>query len=148
MPTGSCLCGGVRFEIEGRLTPMQYCHAKRCQKATGSAFAVEVAAKSSAFRWVRGEDLIVTYDAPLLREPPAYRRAFCRVCGSPLPVVREGVPWVVFQAGVLDDDAGSRPFQHIFVADRPAWDELTDDLPRFDGRPPPERRLRDPSRGR
>jgi hypothetical protein len=63
MVSGSCLCGSVAFEIEGRLTPIQYCHATRCRKATGSAFAAEVAALTSAFRWIRGEDLITVYEA-------------------------------------------------------------------------------------
>jgi hypothetical protein len=43
----SCLCGGVAFEIDGRLTPIQLCHARRCQKFTGSAFPPEMAAKKT-----------------------------------------------------------------------------------------------------
>lgn len=141
MVTGSCLCGGVRFEISGRLTPMQYCHAKRCQKATGSAFAAEVAARRVDFRWTQGVDLVVVYEAPLLREPPAYRRAFCRICGAPLPVVRDGVPFVVLHAGLLDGDPETRPSRHIFTSQKPAWSDIHDELPQFDERPPPEQRL-------
>src|SRR5262245_17722653 len=102
MVKGSCLCGAVAFEIEGRLSPMQYCHAGRCRKATGSAFAAEVAAHASDLRWIRGENLVTVYEAPLPREPPPYRRAFCRVCGSPVPVALEGTNFVVLHAGVLD----------------------------------------------
>ena len=141
MLRGSCLCGGVRFEIHGKLTPIQICHARRCQKTTGSAFAPEVAAKADVFRWVAGEELVSTYEAPLLREPPPLRRAFCRVCGSPVPVVREGHDWVVLMAGILDDDPGSRPFRHIFLAQRARWFEAHDELPGFDGRPPAAERL-------
>ena len=47
MVRGSCLCGGVAFEIDGRLTPIQLCHARRCQKFTGSAFPPEMAAKKT-----------------------------------------------------------------------------------------------------
>ena len=32
MIRGSCLCGAVAFEIDGRVTPIQLCHARRCQK--------------------------------------------------------------------------------------------------------------------
>src|SRR2546427_1099567 len=108
MTKGSCLCGGVAFEIDGRLTPMQYCHARRCRKATGSAFAAELAALAADFRWTRGEDLITIYEAPLLRDPPPYRHAFCGICGSPLPVVLEGTALVVLHAGVLDDEPKTR----------------------------------------
>jgi ADP-ribosyl-[dinitrogen reductase] hydrolase len=142
MVKGSCLCGGVEFEIDGKLTPIQLCHARRCQKFTGSAFSPELAAKKSRLRWIRGEDLITEYEAPLLREPPPLRRAFCRVCGSPLPVDLEGTDYVVLLAGVLDDDPGTRPFRHIFVAHDAPWSSITGDLPRFEEGPPEDQRIR------
>ncbi len=142
MPTGGCLCGAVRFEIDGRLTPIQLCHARRCQKSTGSAFAPEVAAKASRFRWLRGEPELTVYEAPLLREPPPFRRVFCRHCGSPMPVLREGSPYVVLLAGVLDEDPGSRPFRHIFLDQKAAWFEPGGGLERHEGRPP--ERMRPP----
>jgi len=138
---GGCLCGGVRFEIDGRLTPIQLCHAARCQKSTGSAFAPELAVRRSGFRWLKGEELLECYEAPLLREPPAFRRVFCRVCGSPLPVVREQSDFVVLLAGALDGDPGVRPFRHIFTGQGARWHDLRDELPRFEERPPAEERL-------
>jgi ADP-ribosyl-[dinitrogen reductase] hydrolase len=140
MPKGSCLCGGVAFEIEGELTPIQLCHARRCQKFTGSAFAPELAARRDDLRWTRGEELITSYEAPLLREPPPLRRAFCRVCGSPLPAAPEGKDFVVLLAGILDDDPGTKPFRHIFLDHRPAWDDEPGEMQRFRERPPPHER--------
>ena len=131
MVNGSCLCGGVAFEIEGTLSPIQYCHATRCRKATGSAFAAEVAVLAAVFRWTRGEDLITTYEAPLLRQPPPYRHSFCRVCGSPLPVALEGTDFVVLYAGGLDGVPETRPFRHIFVAQQASWHTITDAMPQF-----------------
>ena len=141
MVRGSCLCGGVAFEIDGRLSPIQLCHAARCRKATGSAFAPELAAKRERFRWVRGEELISRYEAPLLREPPPYRKAFCRVCGSPLPVALEGTDFVVMLAGTLDEGAELKPFRHIFVSEGAPWYAISDDLPKFAERPPADQRL-------
>lgn len=141
MVMGSCLCGGVSFEIDGSLSPIQYCHATRCRKATGSAFAAELAATASRLRWIRGEDLVTVYEAPLLREPPPYRHAFCRVCGSPLPVPLEGTDFVVLHAGVLDGEPGTSAFRHIFVEQNAPWYTITDDMPRFDLRPPAGQRL-------
>ncbi len=136
MVRGSCLCGGVAFEIDGPLTPIQLCHARRCQKATGLAVAPEVAAKRDGFRWLRGEELLSRYEAPILKEPPAYRTVFCRVCGSPMPAALEGADLVVLLAGVLDEGADTKPFRHAFVRQRPSWHTITDDLPKFDERPP------------
>jgi hypothetical protein len=132
---GSCLCGEVAFEIAGPLTPILYCHAARCRKATGAAFCPEMLARREHLRWLRGEPLVAVYQAPLLREPPPYRRAFCSRCGSPLPVDIEGTPFVALIAGALDDDPGTRPYHHAFVAQQACWHEIADGLPRSDGRP-------------
>lgn len=137
MVKGSCLCGGVRFEIGGELTPIQLCHATRCRKATGGAYAPEMLGLRAELRWLAGEDLVRHFEAPLLREPPAYRRAFCATCGSPLPVEIPGTPFVNLNPGTLDDDPGTRPFRHAFVAERACWHEIADSLPQHDGRPPP-----------
>jgi hypothetical protein len=139
---GSCLCGAVAFEIDGRVTPIQLCHARRCQKFTGSAFAPELAARAERFRWLRGADKVTTYEAPLLREPPPLRRSFCKTCGSPLPSLQPETGSVLLLAGVLDDDPGTRPFGHIFTSHAPPWDEIPGDLPQHPERPPPEQRLR------
>ena len=143
MAEGGCLCGGVRFEFTGRPTPIQLCHAKRCQRASGSAFQPEMAVPAEGFRWLRGEERVRIYEAPILREPPPLRRAFCDTCGSPVPVVREGQPWVALLAGSLDEDPGTRTYHHIFLGQKAPWCEPpADDTPRFEGRPPEERRLR------
>jgi hypothetical protein len=136
MVTGSCLCGRVSFAIDGVLTPIQYCHARRCRKATGAACAAEVAAKASELAWTSGEELVTVFEAPLLREPPPYRHAFCRVCGSPVPVALEGTDLVVIHAGVLDGAPEAQPFRHVFVEEAAPWHAITDALPRFDRRGP------------
>jgi hypothetical protein len=134
---GSCLCGVVEFEIEGETSPIQHCHAERCRKASGSATSPELIAPASGFRWTRGEERLSHYEAPILHEPPAYRRSFCGTCGSPMPVALEGTPFVLLQAGVLDDDPGKRPFRHAFVDQKAIWHDVTDGLPEFEGVPPP-----------
>ncbi|MFT5696541.1 MAG: hypothetical protein ACI9QQ_002522, partial [Myxococcota bacterium] len=134
-------CGSVRYEISGKLSPIQYCHAQRCRKASGAAFATEAAARVVDFAFTQGQELISSYDAPLLREPPAYRRNFCRQCGSPLPVPLEGTDYVVVQAGTLDGDVPAKVFRHIFTGQRAPWYEINDELPKFEARPPVHTRL-------
>ncbi|HBS15496.1 GFA family protein, partial [Alloalcanivorax venustensis] len=29
--TGSCLCGGIAFEVRGPLAPIQVCHCQQCR---------------------------------------------------------------------------------------------------------------------
>ena len=129
MVTGTCLCAAVAFEISERTTAIELCHCNRCKKAFGTAFAATLYAGREAFRWLRGEELVVHYDAPLRQGPPAYRHSFCRTCGSPLPIVREGLPVVEIPAGLIDGDPGCRPQYHQFTKQKALWFEITDRLP-------------------
>ena len=38
MLKGSCLCGGVRYEIDAELQSVSYCHCSQCRKASGAAY--------------------------------------------------------------------------------------------------------------
>ena len=39
MLEGSCLCGSIRYEIQGKLGPSLHCHCVQCRKASGASFA-------------------------------------------------------------------------------------------------------------
>ncbi len=94
MIRGSCLCGGVRFEITRAVGPFELCHCSRCRKANGSAFVGGLGVKRSDFRLVQGRDLIETFEAPVRQSPPPYRTHFCRRCGSPVPDAIADTPWL------------------------------------------------------
>jgi len=140
MIKGSCLCGGVRFEIERAVGPFELCHCRRCRKATGSAFFSGMYVRTEDFQLVEGKELITTYEAPILREPPAYRVSFCNRCGSPVPNpgpkskrrLRSRNRDLEIPGGLLDDDPGLRPDKHIFIELRAPWFEITDQLPQYD----------------
>ena len=132
MIKGSCLCGGVRFEIRGVIVPFELCHCSRCRKVSGSAFAAMVGVRTEDFRLLQGQELITTYEAPLLEGPPPYRTAFCSRCGSPVPNLDPQSSWFEVSAGLLEDDPGLRPDKHIFIELKAPWFEVTDTLPQFD----------------
>ena len=133
MLRGSCLCSGVRYEIDGPVTEMTNCHCGMCRKAHGAAFVTSVTAQGADFRWTQGEDLVETY-----KSSAELDRAFCRVCGSSLVVIELKTAEVFVSAGTLDDDPGIRLESHIFVGSIAPWHEILDDKPRFDEYPPDE----------
>jgi hypothetical protein len=142
MIRGSCLCGGVAYEIDGRVSPIQLCHARRCRKMSASTFRAEAAVKKEALRFVRGEELVTVYAAPILREPPAFKSRFCKVCGTPVPGELEGTGFAVVYPSQFDEgDAELAAFRHIFVSQNAPWLPIADDLPQFDERPPEAERL-------
>jgi len=139
---GSCLCGGVKFEIDGPLLRPLNCHCTFCRKQQGAAFRSRARVRRDDFKWLQGEELLTYYEAI-----PGYRRGFCRVCGSPIvnraepgsPLAQHN-PQSLDEFGialaVLDDDPSVRPESHCFVASKAPWFEITDDLPQYPGYPP------------
>jgi len=130
---GSCLCGQVRFTLDGPAQFINHCHCSMCRKVHGSAFGSFLHANAARFRWVAGESLVQRYESS-----PGNFRAFCKVCGSNLPVLEDEATHVNIPAGTLDDDPNVRPIVHIHVASKAPWHEITDALPQFAEFPPAE----------
>ena len=127
MVRGSCLCGGVKYQVNGNFHYVLNCHCSMCRKAQGAAFRSRAGIKAAAFAWVCGEDLVTFYESS-----PGNHRGFCRVCGSPIlskfdfDPSNYGLP-----LGALDDDPGIRPAFHLHVASKAPWFDITDNLPQF-----------------
>jgi hypothetical protein len=128
---GSCLCGGVTFEIDRASWPTEFCHCNRCRKVSGTASLLTVRVATRDYRFLTGHDLVKTFAAPILYQPPAYRSVFCAKCGSPVPPPQPEGEWLEIPAGSFDDDPGVRPDKHIFVECMPPWDDLRADLPAY-----------------
>ena len=127
MLRGSCLCGGIRYEISGKLYAALNCHCSMCRKAQGTAFRSRAKVRSADFCWIAGEHLLIFFESS-----PGNRRGFCRVCGSPM-LTKFDADSSVFglPLGALDDDPGIRTEMHVYVASKAPWFTISDDLPQF-----------------
>ncbi len=121
---GSCLCGTVRYEIDGPFTMMMSCHCSMCRKHHGAPFATFAAAGIDGFRWLSGEDAVQYYASS-----SHGRRGFCPMCGSVAPMLMKEMGVVVVPAGALEGDPGIRPQGHMFVGSKAAWYTISDSLP-------------------
>jgi hypothetical protein len=119
--TGRCFCGGVAFEFDGPIGEIEICHCTRCQRASGSPFAAEFRVRAERFRWVHGAELVAFFDAPILREPPAYRRSFCTRCGATVPSLFPGNPTIAIPTGLVEGDLPARPAEHIWTSQKASW---------------------------
>ena len=124
---GSCLCRGVRFEVEPPFLRAGHCHCQRCRKHSGTAVCTQARVLHEQFRLLQGKELIRVYG-----KGEGAVKAFCVNCGSSL----FGGDWpngpqVSIRMGAFDDDPGIRPRFHTFVDDRAPWDEITDKLPQY-----------------
>lgn len=126
---GSCLCGAVKFTVDGTFDRFYLCHCSHCRKDSGSAHAANLFASKASLKWLSGEDKVVTFLLPGTR----HQRSFCSTCGSALPLASP-FGWVV-PAGCLDTTLPQRPDAHLFCANRAAWDRELESIPMFDGFP-------------
>jgi hypothetical protein len=127
--TGSCLCGQVRFEIEGEFDRFFLCHCQRCRKGTGTAHAANLFSATARIAWLSGHEKVAQYNVPDSR----HARTFCSACGGALPRERPGM--LVVPAGSLDTDVLAAPTAHIFVGSRANWDRSLESVPAFDTLP-------------
>ena len=127
---GACLCGAVRFELQGPLEGVAHCHCTMCQRAHGTAFATWVAVPNERVRITAGEDQVTHY-----RSSAIGTRSFCRTCGSSMFCTLDTHPGVTDVAlGCLAPDHGAIPRAHLFWDDRVGWLEIEDGLPRLGGK--------------
>ncbi|MEM8766101.1 MAG: GFA family protein [Pseudomonadota bacterium] len=131
---GSCLCGSVRYQFKEIAGPYVYCHCSSCRKASGSAFAANVAVPSSDFNLIEGEALLSCFESS-----PGKRRYFCSKCGSPLFNKVGTAPALVrVRLGSLDSPFTEPPAAHIFTSEKAPWYEIQEGARQFPAWPKPE----------
>ena len=79
---GSCLCGGIAYEVTEPFMRVHNCHCSRCRRARAAAHTTNGFTTVDGLGFVPGEDLVVTWRLPGAR---FFAHAFCRACGSGLP---------------------------------------------------------------
>jgi hypothetical protein len=126
--SGSCLCGAVRFEIDGEFESFYLCHCDYCRKDTGSAHAANLFSSSATLQWVSGAENVRAFNLPQTR----HSRCFCGTCGSALPMTQMDGKLLVVPAGSLNSAVRIRPDAHIFVSSRAGWDHALEQVPEFD----------------
>jgi len=129
MATGRCLCGAVRYEINGPLRDVLICHCEECRRWHGH-FSASTAARREDFvlleqrglRWI-----------PSPRSDAGARRGFCAECGSSLFWDAPDRPTVSIAAGTLDGRTGLHVAAHWYVSQAGDYYELPPDgLPRHE----------------
>jgi hypothetical protein len=126
---GTCLCGGVRFEVSDPPGTLTYCHCTSCKKLSGGAGTINLGVPPSSIRIVEGEELLRRFALP-----DGSAKTFCSRCGANL----FGGGWPDTERASLRVTTIDEPFdatigRHIFVRSVAPWETLADDgADRFD----------------
>ena len=127
MIEGGCLCGEIRYTVEGSITDVSHCHCSMCRKAHGAAFATFGTVGREHLTWQSGKKHMREY-----RSSADLERVFCDLCGSTLLCRSSDEPNVEYMAlGTVDGTFDCPPAYHIWVGSMAPWYSITDDLPQF-----------------
>jgi len=120
---GSCLCGGVQFEVDAEPSPLRFCHCTTCKRLSGGVGTANVGVPTDAVRIVAGADLVRTF-----QPEEGSAKTFCSVCGTNL----FGSGWpsserTSIRVPTLGPDFEPEPGAHIYVRSVAPWESLPDD---------------------
>jgi hypothetical protein len=126
---GSCLCGGVRFEVSEPFAYTTHCHCEFCKRISGGYGTVSGRVPTSAIRVLQGAELLHSYTPE-----GGSAKTFCSTCGSNL----FGGGWPESEStsvrlATFGLEFDRKPQAHTFVRSVAAWEILPDDgLPRYE----------------
>lgn len=125
---GSCLCGGVRYEVRGPLEAMARCHCRECRKASGAEFATNASVAANDLHLISGQNLLREFESS-----PGQFRVFCGECGSPIMKRVTAKPDTLrIRLGCLDSRLDQKPVIRVFLSEKQGFTEILDDIPSFD----------------
>lgn len=126
---GRCLCGSVRFSIEGSVSGIVICHCSMCRRASGGAYGAFFVARRAQVTWT-GQTHLTSYESS-----PGLIRSFCAQCGSAVTGANLATPddTIILAANMLDTDAALPVIAVEYVDDKATWTEHEKSAPHFRG---------------
>ncbi|KAK3210132.1 hypothetical protein GRF29_44g1701472 [Pseudopithomyces chartarum] len=119
---GGCVCGNIRFAIEGEPVAKALCHCRDCRKISGSAYSTNATWPENQFKLNQGTPKTHVKTADSGNTITSF---FCGDCGSTMwreTAAFEGVK--IVKVGTLDDDDAlnaAKPANEFFISSRVSW---------------------------
>jgi len=121
---GGCLCGAIRYRVQGEPVAATLCHCRSCRRASGGTNVAWAVFERSDFEWLWG--FPATYSSS-----SGLEWLFCRDCGSLVGYRRASRPdHMDITTGTLDDPERYPPTVEIWLEHRIGWEPLDPDLPK------------------
>lgn len=119
---GGCLCGAIRYQVEGAVSESGYCHCRTCQRQSGAPVVAWFAVPAPQFSFLAGTP-------KKFRASTLASREFCGDCGTYF-LFREDDPAATLgiNTATLDNPNLVPPGFHIWHESRIQWFDTGDDL--------------------
>lgn len=126
---GGCLCGAIRFHLQGPVMGAGACHCRDCQYISGGAPAYVIIVPKSALHMEKGTPAVFENVA----ESGVRRyRQFCATCGTPLFAENSKFPTALsIKVGSLDDTSLFTPQAHFWTSSAARWHSFVPGLPQY-----------------
>lgn len=121
--TGHCLCGAVRYAVQGPLRNVVNCHCSQCLRTHGHY---------AAYTATEPENLVLLAERSLkwYRSSDKASRGFCGECGASLFWKPAHGRRIGIAAGTLDPPTHLKTVRHVYVLDAGDYYEIADHLER------------------
>ncbi len=108
--SGGCLCGGVRYRVEGVLRGVVNCFCGQCRKTSGHHVAATQVRRTDFY--LEKDDTLKWYHSS-----EKARRGFCRECGGNLFWRHDEEDTISIMAGTIDEPTGLETIDNIYMDD-------------------------------
>jgi hypothetical protein len=117
---GGCLCGAVRYRVEGEPLRASVCSCTACQRRTGSLAGFGAYFRAEQLRILRGE--LKSYEHRSDESGRWLRFEFCPTCGTPVTWTAEVFPGMrAIGVGTLDQPKWITPRRFSWLRSAHPW---------------------------
>jgi hypothetical protein len=128
---GGCLCGKVRYKIEGAPIIVAHCYCRDCQRLSGAGHLT-----GAMFPATRLKSPVLAEFQNVAESGSTVSHLFCATCSSRLFGKNTGTSgFMTVAAGTLDDPDRLQPQVAVFTRSRPHWDAVDPRVQSFDAQP-------------
>lgn len=114
MKNGTCLCGEIKFEIEGEIRWGGACHCRMCQRQSAGAFQVWAAFNANDLKVISGTVKNYKSSANVIRSS-------CSTCSSHLFFKYIDNDKDIYVSAMALDGADIKPETHIWWTSKQEW---------------------------
>lgn len=124
---GSCCCGAVKFQFEGKPGFRAQCFCRKCQYFAAGGPQTFIMVEKANFKLTEGELSSFSYQAD---SGNSVLKEFCGKCGVQMFSHVESFPQgIAIVAGTLEDPSKFPPRSVNWTQAAPAWAHFNPDIP-------------------
>jgi hypothetical protein len=124
----SCLCGGIKVKIKGKLRYVSNCHCSQCMKTHGN-FAAYTSCEEKNLSF-RNKNTLKWFKSSKIA-----KRGFCIRCGASVFFKRLNTNRISIAAGMFSTPTKLKTQHNIFTKDKMDFYKLDKKLPKYNKYP-------------